>query len=112
MERNSRLSDNLRLYQKARGETLAEFSAGLGIARSTVQSVLIDGNTTVDTLVRMANALNVSLDELVFGASAADGSGVQDFVDDSCWFARLSPEEQSRFRYYLSELFKLVRRGV
>ena len=109
MERNNRLSENLRLYQKSRGKTLAEFSSDLGIARSTVQSVLLDGNTTVDTLIRMANALEVSLDELVFGMPAP---GVSSLINDSSWFTRLPPREQDRFRCCLEELFRLARRDL
>ena len=41
----------------------------MGIPKSTVQAIMMDGNTTVDTLIRMANALNISLDDLVFGES-------------------------------------------
>ena len=56
MEKRNRLAENLRLYQQMRDKTLAELSAELGVARSTVQSILTDGNTTVDTLVRIHTA--------------------------------------------------------
>ncbi len=46
MEKQNHLSDNLKAYQHARGQSLAEFSTELGIAKSTVQSILSDENTT------------------------------------------------------------------
>lgn len=110
MERRNRLSDNLRQYQRARGETLAEFSEELGIARSTIQSILVDGNTTVDTLIRMANALNISLDELVFGEppAAAPRSG-EEAPDAFRRYSELPPEAQNRLRRHLNEIFELLR---
>ena len=111
MERSNNLAENLKFYQRLRNASLAEFSADLGIARSTIQSILIDGNTTVDTLVRMANALHVSLDELVFGESAAAQSD-SGLLDTFHWFASLSPEEQTCVRHYLSELFELIQRDT
>lgn len=109
MERNNNLSDNLKAYQNARRKNLAEFSEELGIARSTIQSIMVDGNTTVDTLVRMANAIHVSLDELVFGTLPAKRlDDVQHFLRDVGWFVKLSPEKQESFRYLLTELLKLL----
>ena len=64
MEKTNHLSDNLRAYQYAQGKSLAELSMEFGIARSTVQSVMADGNTTLDTLIRIACAMHCSLDEL------------------------------------------------
>ena len=87
MERNNHLSENLKAYQRAKKKSLAEFSQELGVARSTVQSVMTDGNTTVDTLVRMANALHVSLDDLVFGQlPIKELDDVQLFLRNIGWF--------------------------
>lgn len=109
MERNNHLSDNLKAYQNARGKNLAEFSEELGVAKSTVQSVMVEGNTTVDTLIRIANSLHVSLDELVFGELPAKLLGdVHYFLREVDWFAKLPEEKQKKFRYHLDELLKLL----
>ena len=109
MERNNHLSENLRAYQNAKNQTLAEFSQELGVARSTVQSIMVDGNTTVDTLVLMANALQVTLDDLVFGGSPIKNTrDVQHFLRNVGWFTRLPGEKQEKFRYHLHELLKLL----
>lgn len=108
MERTNLLSINLKAYQRARRKTLAEFSEELGVAKSTIQSVMVDGNTTLDTLVRVANALQVSLDELVFGELPVKRMNyIQCFLKDIGWFVKLSPEKQERFCYLLGELLKL-----
>ena len=43
MKRDNHLSDNLKVYQRERGKTLSEFSREIGIAKSTLQSVMVDG---------------------------------------------------------------------
>lgn len=109
-EKHNHLAENLRLHQHLRGASLAEFSEELGIARSTVQSILSDGNTTVDTLVRMANAIDVSLDELVFGAPAAAQPDCR-LLTAPYWFAALPPEKQADFWGYAGRLRDLLRAG-
>jgi len=109
MERSNHLSDNLKAYQNAKRKTLAEFSKEIGIAKSTICSVMVDGNTTLDTLVRIANALNVSLDELVFGELPAEYQNVvQHFLKDVGWFIELTPEKQKKFQYHLCEILKVL----
>ncbi len=66
MKRINNLASNLKAYKKANQLTWVEMSEQFGISKSTLQSAMIDGNTTVDTLVRIANATQQSLDELVF----------------------------------------------
>ena len=108
MERTNNLSSNLKAYQTTRGKNLAEFSAELGIPRSTVQSAMAEGNTTLDTLIRMAVALQVTLDELVFGSVPAKADKLLRFLRPLHWFASLSLEKQTRFRYHLGEILKLL----
>ena len=109
MERNNDLSKNLKAYQAACGKSLAEFSLDLGIPRSTLQSLLIDGNTTVDTLVRMANSLDVSLEELVFGdIPVKQVRDIRRVLHEIGWFMKLSAEKQELFRYHFGELLRLM----
>ncbi len=108
MEQYNHLAENLRLYQQMRDETLAEFSAELGIARSTLQSILIDGNTTVDTLIRLHNSMHLSLDELVFGEHT-DGASTADIFAAQRWFAELPPEKQNQVMFHLNALYNMTR---
>ena len=109
MERNNQLSDNLKAYQRERDKTLSEFSRELGIAKSTLQSVMTDGNTTVDTLIRIANALDLTLDALVFGVSQeARMDQLEDVLSKLDWYACLPVQKQTLFRYQLNKLLQLL----
>lgn len=67
MERKSRLADNLNAYRIVHHLSLEKFALKLKIPKTTLQSAISSRNATLYTLVRIANALNCSLDELVFG---------------------------------------------
>jgi transcriptional regulator with XRE-family HTH domain len=111
MEKSNFLSENLKAYQMAHSKSLLEFSEELGISKSTIQSIISDGNTTLDTLIRMAKALDASLDELVFGDLPAKQKQLHDlqhFLHEVSCFAKLPPEKQKMFRYHLGELLKLI----
>ena len=62
-----RIAENLKCYQELHKYSLAEFAGKLGVPKSTLQSVMQDGNTTLDTLIKIQQGLNISLDELVYG---------------------------------------------
>ena len=107
MERKSRLAENLRAYQQERGKTLSEFAAELGVARSTLQSVMLDGNTTADTLIRIANGLDVTLDELVFGDGPLPDRA-QDPLAKMAYYVRMPLSRRDLFRDYLNKLLDLL----
>ncbi len=111
MEKSNLLSSNLRAYQTARNKSLLEFSDELGIPKSTVQSIMLYGNTTLDTLIRLAKALDVSLDELAFGDLPTKQKQLHDlqyFLHEVSWFTKLPPEKQEMFCYHLGELLRLL----
>ena len=109
MKRDNHLSDNLKTYQRVRGKTLSEFSREIGIAKSTLQSVMVDGNTTVDTLIRIANALGVTLGELVFGnIQRVEIDAVRKVLSEVEWYVQIPGDKQEKMVYHLSELMKLI----
>ncbi len=109
MKRDSHLSDNLKAYQGEQRKTLSEFSREIGVAKSTLQSVMADGNTTVDTLIRIANALGVTLDELVFGnIQRVEVDAVRKVLSEVEWYVQIPREKQEKIIYHLSELMKLI----
>jgi len=67
LKKENHLAANLKAYKRERSMTMLECSESLGIPKSTLQTVMKDGNVTLDTLLRISNALGKSLDELVFG---------------------------------------------
>lgn len=110
MKRDNHLSDNLKAYQKIREKTLSEFSREIGIAKSTLQSVMVDGNTTVDTLIRIANGLDITLDDLVFGEMQTEQiDKVKNLLTEMQWYTQLAEEQQERLRYHLLEIVRLMK---
>ena len=96
VERNNNLSKNLRAFQQARSQSLAEFSRTLGIPKSTLQSVMLDGNTTLDTLIHLADALH---EKLNFTRCLLSGAA---------WFSGLPPALQKKLHLYIDEILDLI----
>ena len=109
MKRVNQLSNNLKVYQQERKKTLAELAEELDIAKSTLYSILVSGNATIDTLIRIANALDVSLDVLVFGRLAPSGFDKLFVIIPAIgWYARLPAHHQGLFRYHLIKILQLL----
>lgn len=89
--------------------TMSEFSEELGVPKTTLQSVMKYGNTTVDTLVRISNASGKSLDNLVFGGETMDGTGGESSVlRHFLWFCQLPSNVQQQLCFYLDCITKLL----
>lgn len=110
MKRKNNLSKNLRTYQEFRGYTQAELSRELGVPKSTLQSVLSDGNTTLETLIHFAEALNISLDELVYEQRMPEiCARIRCLMHEFEWYSDLSPEQQEAAWFHVSELIRIMK---
>ena len=109
MERTNHLSDNLKAYKEGMGKSLSDFARELSIPKSTIQAAMADGNTTLDTLIRIANALGVSLDELVFGTVSIEAAGkARCLLRQVEWYHFLPADKQEAFQYHFGEILKLM----
>lgn len=109
MENKNRLAENLRKYQSLNHLTLAEFSEELTIPKTTLQSLLKDGNTTLDTLIRVQTALGVTLDELVYGEEWIEKKYIESQVTANVgWLVDLSEEARKEFLLYISKAADVV----
>ncbi len=72
MEKYNNLSENLKAYQDVYNLSLMEFSKELDIPKSTLRSILKEGNTTLETSIHISHQLNISLDLLVFNRRLPD----------------------------------------
>lgn len=109
MERSNNLSNNLKAFQRAQNRSLTEFPRLLGVPKSTLQSVMLDGNTTLDTLIYLADALGVTLDQLVFGADLDETIGcTQWLLSGASWFAKLPPQQQKKLHAYIDAILDLI----
>ena len=110
MERENRLSQNLSAIRNALyPKTLSEIADEIHISKSTLQSAIATGNVNLDTAIRIANVLHVSLDTLVFGTlESAKVNFLQQQLRIFSWYVLLSPSKQEQFLYHFSELLKLL----
>ena len=88
-----------------------EFSEELGIPKSTMQPILKTGNTTLNTAVSIASALDVSLDELIRGEDAFEQTRFITLAGQMFEkFDRLDAEEQELILHHINEIFGIVRK--
>lgn len=110
--RNVRIAENLKCYQELYQCSQAEFAEKLGIPKSTLQSVMQDGNTTLDTLIKIQQGLHISLDELVYGdMSVVASAGFHEFLKGISCYAEMGAEQQERMRYYLTGILEMLKQN-
>ena len=111
MKRENHLSENLKAYQKFKGCTQAELSAELGVPASTLQTILSGGNTTLDTVIRVSNAMDASLDELVCRQRSPElYARLRQLMFEFAWYAEMTEEQREMVWYHVSELLRIVKR--
>ena len=110
MKRENHLSENLKAYQKFKGCTQAELSAELGVPPSILQSILSNGNTTLDTVIRVSNSMDASLDELVCCRQSIElFACVRQLMYEFGWYAEMTEEQQERVWHHVSELLRITK---
>ena len=111
MKRKNLLSDNLRAFQRARHITQAEFARELDVPKSTLQTVMESGNTTLDTLINISERLNISLDELVFGTELPNRERlVEALLHSLSWFAEQPAARQKALCYHFNSILNILTR--
>ena len=109
MREKNNLAANLCAYRAEKGMTMAECSESLGIPKSTLQSVMKEGNITLDTLLRISAALGKSLDELVYGDKCIEENEIRtQGTQRRVQFCQLSPAVQHKMCYHLNCIAKLL----
>ena len=76
MDIKRNLSNCLRAMYESREGSLQEFADELNIPRSTLQSVLAEGNTTMETLMRISESTGIPPDLLLADDSLPGKLGV------------------------------------
>ena len=65
MDKLELFARNLEAIRKVNGQSLAEFAKEIGIPKSTLQSIRLSGNTTLNTAIQISDGLKIPLDSLV-----------------------------------------------
>ncbi len=109
MNKPSNLAMNLKKIRIDRHLSLTELSRELGIPKSTLQSVLTDGNTSLDTALRISNSLRIPLDALTSSELSPQQSKLLErFLTVLNWYHDFSPEDQREFDVHLAALLRII----
>lgn len=111
MERSQIFAKNLDSIRQLNGRSLGEFSKELGIPKSTLQTVLEHGNTTLDTAVRISDGLKLPLDTLLNDGLLCEKLDItQHLLGCLDWFRRLSPEDQAAVTLHFGKILEVIRK--
>lgn len=72
MEKHNYLAQNLNNYKSIRNISAKQLAKELDIPQSTLSSILKDGNTTLDTVLRISEKIGIGLDSLVSDSKLPD----------------------------------------
>lgn len=105
------LSQNLKAYQKLRNLSLVEFSKELDVPQSTLNAILKEGNTTLETIIRISRNLNCSLDMLVYDRKMPDKLFILYHMEQSgAWYSGLSAETKAAIAHQVAKLWEVMDR--
>ena len=108
-EKHKNMAENLKNMRKARGLSLTEFSKELDIPKSTLQSVLADGQTSLNTAFRISEKLRISLDVLTNGILSAEQICVMDgLLSGVKWFSQLPQAKQKETSELIYALIRII----
>lgn len=111
MDKPNNLANNLNALKEARRRSLSEFAKEIGVPKSTLQYILADGQTTLDTAMRIANTLHISLDVLVTGSlPAGELALLSNFCESFAWFHALDQQDKESVVFYLNKLLDVLRK--
>jgi len=109
MNKHSNFAANLKNIQNARCLSLSEFSRELGIPKSTLQSVLADGHTSLDTAIRISDSLTLPLDTLTnVSLTPKRWHLLAEFLTALDWYHDLSSEKQRELVAHLNAILCLL----
>ena len=105
MNNPNHFRENLQVIKEESGLSLTKFSERLEMPRSTIQSVMDDGHTSLDTACRIANALQLPLSILTGGALPQDRADVlHDTLVVLEWYRCLPAHKQKNIQIAFSVL--------
>ena len=111
MNNPSNFSFNLRTIQKENNLSLEKFSKQLRIPKTTMQSVMKEGNTTLDTACKISNALEMPLSALTGSTFQPETAHVlHRLLDVFSWYSTLSIEDQKTIQTAFRMILEVLRK--
>ena len=111
MSKPDNFGANLRALKEEQRLSLTEFSAALNIPRTTLQSVLENGQTTLDTACRISEALEIPLSVLTDDRFPMENVAVlHGFLMMFGWYSDLSKGMQQDVASHIQCLLEALRK--
>ncbi len=109
MEKHEIFAKNLEAIRIYKGQSLSEFAGEVGVPKSTLQSIRVNGHTTLDTALRIADGLGLPLDSLVSDGQLAEKiSTVQYLLQAVEWFRVLPSNRQEEVTAYFYKILEVL----
>lgn len=109
MDKQRNLAKNLEAIRRINGQSLAEFAKEADIPKSTFQSIRLNGNTTLDTAIKISEALGIPLDSLVGDDRLAEKLDIIEHTLRSIdWFRPLSSSEREEVVCHFQKILEVV----
>lgn len=109
MGKRNLLSENLKAYQKSQGLSLMELAEELDVPKLTLRAILKDGNTTLETVVRISGGMGMGLDRLVQDGQFPDKQFILKHLEDAGgWLASLPEEKRVKIAALIAEIWEVI----
>lgn len=102
---------NLNALRKSHGWSVGDMATHAGIPKSTMQTALTSGRTTLDTAMRIADGLGLSLDSLVSDDLLVQKISTTQYLLQAVeWFQALSDSEQEEVAQHVQRILELIKK--
>ena len=109
LDKNEIFAKNLAAIQAYRGQSLEEFALDIGMAKSTLRSIRVSGNTTLNTALLISERLGLSLDSLVGDAALPEKTQLTRHLIRSFDCLRtLSPEKREEVLLHFHRILEVI----
>lgn len=111
MEKHEIFAKNLEAIRIYKEQSISEFAGEIGVPKSTLQSIRVNGHTTLDTAIRIADGLGLPLDSLISDGQLTEKiSTVQYLLQAVEWFRVLTSSEQEEVVAYFHKILEVLDR--
>lgn len=102
---------NLKVLKEESQLSLSQFSEVLQLPKSTLQSVMEGGQTSLDTACRISNALGIPLSVLTNGSlSPKKATVLRGVLSGLQWYKELPLSEQEVFAHNFAQLLEVLQK--
>ena len=109
LDKQETFAKNLEAIREINGQSIAEFAKAAHIPKSTLQSIRLNGHTTLDTAIRISDALGLPLDSLVGDDHMTEKVDLMQHILKSIdWFQTLSAADQEEVLFHFRKILELA----